>query len=163
MGDSLMTLTRELARKEAARLQASPMLAPQSDEGRREIVDCLMRHCTDEEHARAVMTELLDSVERPQSITAEIATIARKTLHRDCPPPGCHLCCMGEDPITGAVRWASHVSVDVRGYPCARRCTCQRGRWLADCDRQQQPETPRPTLAMAKAADFKLLAGGEGR
>jgi hypothetical protein len=160
-----MKLTREQARKEGARLQASVMLAPQSDEGRREIVDCLLRNCQDARHAAEVITAVLDDAIRPQNLTAEIAAIARRCQHPELAPPGCDLCALGEDLGTGAMRWAPFVSIRIRGYECAQRCTCARGRWLASKDEEREqerteagPHQRQLGIVPAAQVDVKVLA-----
>ena len=127
-------LTRDHARRQANRLQACPMLAPQSDEGKREVVDCLMRHCQSAEHAETVMTQFLDGALHVQNSIAELAAIAHASRQNDQPPPGCDLCYLGPDFSTGEVRWAAHVSVDRNGLAFARRCSCARGQYLNAAD-----------------------------
>ena len=137
-------LTREHARKEGSRLQSCPMLAPQTNEGRREIVDCLMRHCQSEEHATSVMTEFLDTaVNIKGTLTSWLAAIALRTRVPDDIPPGCDRCYLGPDMSTGEVRWAAHVSFDLpSGYTASRRCTCDRGRWLSQRDAERPVAAP---------------------
>lgn len=161
-----MKLTREIARQELARLASNPMLFPQSAEGKTELLDCLMRNCADAEHCAEVMTALLDTVEDPRSITASIATIASRTRRPDQAPPGCEQCYAGDDVTTGAAIWLPFVSVEIRGYSCARRCSCARGRWLAERDRdrelgQQQTEQRPRGIVAAGAVDVKALAAGD--
>jgi hypothetical protein len=133
------TLTRELARQQAARLQSSPMLAPQSDEGRREVVNILMRHCQNAEHAATVLTALLEECRDPRNLTAELVAIARNTKRKDNLPPGCDACYAGED-LDGAPSWLPFVTVQIRGYSAGRRCACARGQWLSARDRQREAE-----------------------
>jgi hypothetical protein len=113
MGQSL---TREQAQRQAARLDASPTIAPRTEEGLTELVDCLLRCCQNEEHARTVITQLLDGVPRLQSLTAEIVAIAAATRKRAALPPGCEIC-QGAPWLMG-------------GQNGAVRCSCARGEAL---------------------------------
>ncbi len=134
-------LTRDEAKVQAARILASPMLSPQTKEGKEEIVNCFLRNCHSAEHAAAVMTEVLDSalkVEGP--ITAWIATVAHRTRRPEEAPPGCSRCEIGTDVDTGVMRWAQHVTDDSGYYSTARRCLCDRGRWLVAKDRARAAE-----------------------
>lgn len=79
-------VARDVARKQAARLPASVMLAPQTGEGQTEVVDCIPRNCADAEHAEVAMTELLDGALRVSNLTAGIASIANKTRRPKVPP-----------------------------------------------------------------------------
>ena len=129
-------LTRAEAQKQARRLQSAPMLAPQSDDGRKEIVDCLLRHCADAAHDQRAMTRVLDGTLDPRNLTAEIAAAAAES--RSVPvvelPPGCARCTLDPDLITGAARYASHISEPGELYDVSRRCDCARGRSLASRD-----------------------------
>lgn len=158
-------LTREKAQEQAARLMANPMLAPQSKEGKKEIVDCLLRHCQGEEHAADVMTRFLDTARDPRNLTAEIAAMARETQTAEEAPAGCFGCEIGEDPNTGEMRWASHVPRDGKGgISCAVRCECDRGLWFTAKDReraQAQPEKRKPARQQLAHADFARLAAGD--
>jgi hypothetical protein len=162
-----MSINRSDARKQAARLQASPMLQPQTDEGCREIVDCLMRHCQSAEHAAAVMTQVLDSaLEVKGPITAWIASIARGSQVADQAPAGCEHCYLGPDINTGEVRWAFHVSITSRyGITSAGRCTCERGRWLAAKDAERATTAPvdakKPKHEHPEDADWAMKAAGD--
>ena len=143
MGQS-MKLTRQDAQQQAKRLQSCPMLAPQSDEGRKEIVDCLMRHCQSAEHAQAVMTQFLDEAIHVQGpVTAWLAASARQTRKSDQAPTGCARCWLGPDFNTGEVRWAAHVSTDRDGISFAMRCDCERGQWLKIRDGERRAEEQR--------------------
>lgn len=140
-----MKITRESAQKQAKRLMACPALAPQSTEGKQEVVDCLMRHCQSPEHAAEVMTAFLDTAIDPRNITAELASIARQSRQDDALPVGCGLCTLAPDMHTGAPRYAAHVPVTRNGYDFAIRCACERGRVLKsrDCKRAlEQARTP---------------------
>ncbi len=144
----MTTLTRELARQQAARLQSSPMLAPQSDEGRREVVNVLMRHCQNAEHAEMVMTALLEECRDPRNLTAELVAIARNTKRKEDLPAGCDACSAGND-LDGVPSWLPFVVVEINGYSSGRRCTCARGRWLFARDRQREAEQlPSPTSGL---------------
>jgi hypothetical protein len=144
-----MKLTREYARQQAARLQACPMLVPQSDKGRAEIIDCLLRHCQSAEHSAAVMTQFLDGSLNVRNPVAELATIARATQTTDQPPAGCDGCYLGTDIDTGEVRWAAHVFVERNDISFARRCLCARGRYLraADIGREKSNSISSPKPA----------------
>lgn len=136
-----MKLTREIAQAEAARLQSSVMLCPQSKEGRAEIVDCLLRNCQDAEHARRTMTQLLDNaLEVKGALTAWIANFARAGLSPEQPPPGCSRCDAGPQWPDGAQGWSAFVSA--RGRNGVERCDCERGQWMAakDADRNAGAE-----------------------
>lgn len=158
-------LTRDHARRQANRLQACPMLAPQSDEGKREVVDCLMRHCQSAEHSETVMTQFLDGALHVQNSIAELAAIAHATRQNDQPPPGCDRCYLGPDVFTGEVRWASFISVDRRdGLSSAHRCSCARGQFLnaADVARQvAQLEQPKAARMTSAGDAMKRAAGDE--
>jgi hypothetical protein len=131
-------LARHDAKRQAARIDACPALAPQTDEGRNEVTECLMRNCQDAEHARLVVTRLLDDVLECQNLTAEIAIIAQATRKQDPLPPGCNRC-KGEPFIGGPDGlWT--------------RCTCARGQALRARDRslddpRGQPNRRRPVLS----------------
>jgi len=167
-------LTREIARKQAARLQSNPMLAPQSDDGRREIVDLLLRNCQSGEHAEAVMTAFLERARKVENVTAEIATIARATATAEQAPAGCERCYLGPDVSTGEVRYAAHVSRIVGGYDVATRCDgiggigCPRGQWLSARDRERRTveaakvASDERRRATPERADFARLAAGDG-
>lgn len=127
-------LARHDAKRQAARIDACPALAPQTDEGRNEVTECLMRNCQDAEHARLVVTRLLDDVLECQNLTAEIAIIAQATRKQDPLPPGCNRC-KGEPFIGGPDGlWT--------------RCTCARGQALRARDRSlDDPRPAEPTAA----------------
>lgn len=157
-------LSRTEAQSQARRLQSSPMLAPQSDEGRKEIVDCLMRNCLDVEHASRTMTHLLDNATDPRNLTAELRAAAEAT--RNVPqalPDGCPRCNLEPDPITKAPRWMAHVPGERNGYSCAVRCDCARGRWLARRDQERATQQPmeEPRKGGMQPADFARLAAGD--
>jgi hypothetical protein len=57
-------------------LNAAPALAPRTEGGCIEIVDCLMRHCQSDQHAECVITELLETAVRLQNLVAELVAIA---------------------------------------------------------------------------------------
>lgn len=156
-----MKLTREVAREQAARLQASVMLAPQSDVGRSEIVECLLRNCSDREHAEQTMTLVLDNARDIRNLPAEIASIAQRTRNPGQPPPGCEQCTLGEDRETGARKWLPYVSRDYKGYAFAGRCTCDRGKWLATQDALRESGASEPPRRGTMApADYQLTAAG---
>jgi hypothetical protein len=163
--EQLMTkFTRSMAQKQAARLQACAMLAPQSDEGRKEVIECLLRHCQSEEHAAETMTKFLDGALHVQNLTAELAALARETQRQEEPPVGCQECYLGPDVSTGEVRWAAHVGFERDGLWFSHRCSCPRGRWLAakDAERAQaKPEKRKPVKPMTPAADFLRRAAGD--
>jgi hypothetical protein len=163
---NMPTITRQIAQHVAARIAAAPALLPQTAEGRTELVDALMRHCSDASHANAVMTELLDSSLNPVNLIAEIAAIAGRTRRPDKPPPGCERCCMGEDLGTKTITWLPYISVTIRGYECAQRCSCARGAWLAERDREREQEReiehrPRGPIAAGAMVDVKALSAGD--
>jgi hypothetical protein len=140
------------------------MLAPQTLEGKKEIVECLLRNCQSEEHAVTVMTRVLDGALRVEGpITAWIASVARQTQTYDRAPAGCDLCYLGPDVTTGEVRWAEHVSVQIGGYDCARRCTCDRGGWLAakDLERGAAKPAARARHEHPADADWRKRAAGD--
>ena len=115
-------MTRDQAAKQADRINACPAMAPKTKQGGAEIVDCIMRCCSDEDHARLVVTQLLDTVQRFQSLTAEIAIIAHTTRKQQPLPEGCDLC--------HNAYW-----VDEPGFLSVfARCTCARGRALRNLD-----------------------------
>jgi hypothetical protein len=144
MGQRMKKLNRETARAQAKRLQSSPMLAPQSDDGRKEIIDCLMRNCDDAEHAESTMTQVLDNCDDPRNLTAEIRAAAVATLHRsESVPDGCDVCRLMPDPLTGAARWMAHVPFERNGYSYAVRCNCERGRWLKRRDHERGSAVPK--------------------
>ncbi len=161
-----MKLERKEAQTQAKRLQSCPMLAPQTDDGRKEIVDCLMRHCQSVEHAVAVMTQVLDdALEVKGPITAWIASIARRTQHAEVAPDGCWRCEIGPDVETGEMRWAVHVPTEWKGYTCAGRCSCVRGRWLAGKDQERRRESrggdETRSTGMSTADDWAMRAAGD--
>lgn len=136
-------LNRKDAQSQAKRLNACPMLAPQSDEGRKEIVDCLMRNCMDADHAQRTMTLFLDTSDHIHgAVTAEIAIAARQTENNSSEvPQGCRDCWSGVGP-DGKDKWEAWPRmVLVRGYEVSARCECERGKWLAERDRIRISET----------------------
>lgn len=76
-------MKRDFVRDQVLRLMANPMLAPQTDEGTREVIDCLMRNCAAEADCLATVTAFLDFAVNPRNITAELASIARKNRRLD--------------------------------------------------------------------------------
>jgi hypothetical protein len=165
-------LTRDHARAQAARLQANPILAPQSDAGRTELIDCLMRNCQSSEHCAAAMTALLDgSIEFPREMettTARLAFCARRLQIAETAPAGCDRCYLGPDVTTGEIRWYAHVPGERNGYTYAARCDCERGKWLAARDRERLATEARgdrkPVARHEHAADAdwqKRAAGDE--
>lgn len=142
-----MKISEAAAKKQAKRLMANPMLAPQSPEGQLEIMNCLMRHCESPEHAERTMTELLDGTRDPRNITAEIAAAARLTRKGAALPAGCDRC-RYTDVDTGQVQYYAHVSGTRNGYDYAERCGCARGRALRHLD---TAPPPKQELAMLKA------------
>ncbi len=158
-----MRLTREIAREQLARLASSPMLFPQSAEGKIELLDCLMRNCVDAEHCADTMTRLLDDVTDPKSLTAAIAAIAWQTRRPDQPPPGCEECGLGLNQTSGVMEYLPYISVQLGGCSFARRCGCARGRWLAarDYERANRSASDRASLAPPRQLDFKAMASGD--
>jgi hypothetical protein len=159
-------LTRAIAQQVAARIAAAPALLPQTPEGRTELVDAIMRHCGDSIHANSVMTELLDSSLNPVNLIAEIAAIANRTRRPEQPPPGCNRCYFGEDLATKTITWLPYVSLTIRGYGCARRCSCPRGRWLSAKDSERENEVSLPPqkkreFVPAAQIDVKAVAAGD--
>jgi hypothetical protein len=157
-------LTRNDAQAQARRLQSSPMLAPQSAEGRTEIVECILRHCADVEHAARAMTHVLDNCTDPRNLTAEIRSAAETTANTpQTLPPGCEACRLEPDPMTGAERWMAHIPGERNGYSCAVRCTCERGDWLLRRDEEKRAIDPgvrqprRPVLSQ----DLMRIAAGD--
>lgn len=157
----MKTLTRDEAREQAKRLQSSPAIAPQSKEGRQEIVDCLMRNCDDAEHAERAMTQLIDTCKDPRNITAELAGAASSTRKSTQPLPGpCAECPEGD--------W---IPCERNGYTGVRRCNCNRGVALIARDRAvwAEMESTRPKPANGaklndnwKAVDARMRrAAGE--
>jgi hypothetical protein len=134
-----MKLTRKEAQQQAKRIAANPMLIPQTDDGAKELVDCLIRHCANTDHAERAMTAFLDGARDPKNLTAELAACAAATRQADSLPPGCERC-RYEDPETGETRYRSHLSRTVRGYDVSQRCTCERGQALAAGDRRRDEE-----------------------
>jgi hypothetical protein len=134
-------LSRTDAQAQGRRLQANPMLAPQSKEGVTEIVDCIMRNCRDVEHAVRTMTAVLDNCTDPRNLTAEIKRAAGEALNvPQALPDGCEVCHLEPDPLTGAARWMAHVPGERKGYSCAVRCTCARGQWLSRRDQERSAD-----------------------
>lgn len=161
-----MKLTREFARKQAARLQSNPMLAPQSEEGRTELVDCLMRHCQDDEHCVRTMTAFLENVRKIEgAMTAELVTWARETIDYGQPPPGCEHCRIGED-LAGVMQYHTHVTgMRANGTTFATRCSCARGHWYEARDAERKVESPaakKPAKPLQRV-DVRKLAAGDDR
>jgi hypothetical protein len=135
-------MTKDQAKKQAARLMANPALSPQSMEGKREIVDCLLRHCGSEAHAAKVITEFLDTATDARNVTAELATIAHRVGDPARPAPrlgfaGCVKC-----DFTGWKRYEKN------GYTFGTPCECR-----ADV----VPAKP----AAKPASDWALRAAGD--
>ena len=122
----------EWAERQAARLDAAPALAPKTQQGRDEVIDCLVRNCRNEDEARRVITAVLDGVCRCQNLTAEIAAIAREIRSPEQLPPGCAACKVGPG------LWAPFVTTEHPGGFGSARCTCPRGKWLAAHDRNRE-------------------------
>jgi hypothetical protein len=161
MGSSMKNLIRPDATKEAKRLQACPALAPQSDEGRKEIVDCLMRHCEDYGHASRTMTHVLDNCPEPRNLLAEIKAAAVETLHMpESVPDGCDHCRLEPDPITHKPRWMAHVPGERNGYSMAVRCACARGKWLLRRDQERGAPAPEQHGGLPMP-DVRRIAAGD--
>jgi hypothetical protein len=145
------------------------MLDPKTEDGKRAVVDALMRHCQSNEHVTQVLLQFLETSRDCKNLIAEVVEIARQTYRDDQPPPGCRRCELGPDERTGEMRWAPHVGVDRDGYSFAVRCPglpgkpCLRGKWFKQRDRQ--PEEPKASLRMAAAKEIapevKRRAGGD--
>jgi hypothetical protein len=162
------TLTREQAQKVARRIAGAPALLPHSPEGRTELVDAILRHCSDYSHAQKVMTELLDSALKPVNMIAALAAIAARTRRPDQAPPGCDKCSLGPNRTTGELEYLSHVSVTIRGYSTAKRCDCARGQWLAEGDRARALQEAETTgaggfVAAGQVIDSKIVGASELR
>lgn len=128
----MKTLTRRQAQKEAKRLVVNPALSPQTEDGVKEIIDCLMRHCEDQNHAERAITRFLDTAGDNRNLTAELTAAAKATGDVEPPPPGC-LNCMVD--LEDGFYYLSHiVRTSSSGIEFAGRCTCPRGRWLASRD-----------------------------
>lgn len=160
-------LSRDDAKAQAKRLQSSPMLSPQSDDGRREIVDCLMRHCESVEHAARAMTALLDNCTDPRNLTAELRSAAVSTAYEhQVIPDGCSVCYLEPDVTTGEARWYAHVSKERNGYTCAVRCGCARGQWLKRRDQErrqvEKPAKVQQSRKLTGAGDYAMRAAGDG-
>jgi hypothetical protein len=161
-------LTRDIARKQAKRLQSSPVLVPQADDGMTEILDCLQRHCRDGAHAERTMTRLLDSAKNPRNITAEIARCAAETREKQAEPlpDRCASCPPGD-----------RVIVDGPKYSSVGRCGCARGEALKardaaawaeltktrkiDSPEPQSREMPRAGHEHPADADWQRRAAGD--
>jgi hypothetical protein len=158
----MKTLSRSDAQAQGRRLQASPALAPQSEDGRKEIVDCLLRNCVDVEHARRTMTYLLDNCEDPRNLTAALRSAAESTRNvQQALPDGCDRCRLDPDPQTKAPRWMAHVPEDRGLVSCAVRCDCARGQWLSRRDRERQNDQPEVPKRDMQPADFGHRSAGE--
>lgn len=150
-----MKLTRDIAKKQAKRIAANPMLTPQSEQGVTELVDCLMRNCTSPEHAERTMTVFLDTARDPRNLTAELADAARQSRQDVAFPPGCSRCTLMPDEHTGEPRYASHVPArTIGGYDCVVRCGCERGQALRARDRQRAAESQ----AKGQSADLAPMS-----
>lgn len=148
-------LTRTQAKTQTKRLLANAMLAPQTDDGSKEIVECILRNCKDAAHAERAMTRFLDTASDPRNITAELASAAKATAVEGEAPGGCPQCELDPDVETGESRYMSHVIREIRmgtgmSYEAAVRCGCVRGRWLASRDLQRAKD----------ARDFQETRGG---
>lgn len=133
-------MNRVIVAKTASRLLANPALAPQSDEGITEVIDCLMRHCRSEEHAAEVVTEFLDTATDPRNITAELAGIAKRTrVDMNAPMgfPGCELC-----------DYSGWLHIERNGYDFSEACSCRPHAV------QPNPPTPKRTGNLAPATDW---------
>jgi hypothetical protein len=82
-------------------------------------------------------------------------------FQRSTPPPGCPRCARRGS-------WLSFVSVRMNTVDCAERCTCLRGRWVAERDRErEQPHHGRQAeqrplgVAPVERLDGKLLKAGD--
>jgi len=144
MENRVKKLTRSEAQEQAARLMACPMLAPQSPEGRREIVDSLLRHCVDQAHAERTMTRFLDTAADIRgALTAVLTQTAEETRKGPVLPDGCPECWTGVDPATGKDTWAPYPRMrTIRGCDYSQRCTCARGAWLAANDKARALRQP---------------------
>lgn len=144
-------LTRDQARKAMKRIFANPMLAPQSEEGTKEIIDCLIRNCRDQAHAEQTMTVFLDNAKDPRNTTAEIKAAAgvvdKENWENETPPSGCDKCTVTD--INGERFLAHVIRLSSTGIEYAGRCSCVRGRWLASRDlrRAKDAEAARDAVA----------------
>lgn len=132
----------EWASREAARLDGAPALAPRTRAGCIEVVHVLARHCTDAQHARRVISTVLDSVQRCQNLVAELVRIASETKKRPELPSGCSAC-NGEP-------W---IMVD----GLATRCKCARGQALKALSLRSSQEQ----RGVATTADYKSRGAGD--
>ncbi len=157
-------LTRDEARREAARLQSAVAIAPQSDIGRTEIIDTLLRHCANGAHAAATITFVLSNVRDIKNLPAEIVAAAYVTRQPETPPPGCERCSLGTAADTGEPVWAPFISFDRAGCSFATRCSCKRGQWLAEqARRRAAASAPLQPAALVRPSqlDFKAIASSD--
>jgi hypothetical protein len=154
-------LSRTDAQAQGRRLQSViPSAFPKAtaDEMRAEVVGSLVRNCVDVAHASRTVTMVLDSSPDPKNLIAEIRRCAAETQDRQqILPDGCERCLMSPDPNTGAPRWSAHVYGEKRGYSCAIRCSCERGRWLERRDQERMAEVRKPK----PQADLMRIAAGD--
>lgn len=160
-----MSATEKHVKTECKRLAAAVMIEPKSAEGKREVVDALLRNCQSDEHVTSVMTAFLEGSRECQNLIAELVSIARRTQTTDQAPAGCDTCLLGPDLETGEMRWAPHVAVVTGSNTAATRCSCDRGRWFAAKDVERRSLAPpakrQQSGSFTRPADFAKLAAGD--
>ena len=110
--------------KAARRLSSLPALWPQTKTGQDEIVKALHKYCRSDEHAEAVMSEMLETAIDPKNVIAVLVGIATRpapdTVYRTYEPKQAYDCQECQD--TG-IR-----SVARGDYSFGEPCACARGK-----------------------------------
>jgi hypothetical protein len=160
-----MSATEQHVKEQCKRLSSAPLIEPKTPEGKREIKDTLLRNCQSDEHVTEVITRFLEGDEDPGYMPiAALVRIAKKTRRLDEPPPGCDRCALSPDEFSGEMRWSAHVIQDRGdGISYAKRCDCERGRWLRIRDLAvEKPKAPAKAKHEHKAdADWQRMAAGD--
>jgi hypothetical protein len=159
-----MSATEQCVKEQCKRLSSLPSLEPKTKEGKREIIDALLRNCQSNLHVGEVITRFLEHEENPYNVIAALIRIAWETRRPDEAPPGCDSCALGPDEFTGEMRWTAWIGKDRSdGISYAVRCCCERGRWLRERDLlTAKPKAPAKAKHEHKAdADWQRMAAGD--
>jgi hypothetical protein len=119
---------------------------PETEEGKQQIVEALVEHCANQQHVTRVLRQFIRTVEECRNIVVTLIRIAEETLPLEEPPDGCEKCldpnwlppdhplvrCLDRPPP----KWVNFLSIERNGYSAAARCTCPRGRWFRQKDRE---------------------------
>lgn len=145
---------------ELARLGGLPNF-PTEKPAQKALVDAMIRHCRDAQHAGLTVSALEDALEfapRPLDIREAAEAIGEK-------PPvvsACETC--------GGTGYSPPQWREVRGVPYqfTDRCACPLGRWYAEDEARRKAATAKDAErevardGYLRRLDWKMAAGGEG-